>query len=122
MALSDIGNDADIRLCHLCQTAHFPEIADSHFENRHLIFLPDPQDRERKPDLIVKIALCFHHMVFSRKHTCDHFFCTRLSNTSGNAHNMYGKLLAIKGSDLFQRSKAVLYQNIREIRIRQFLF
>ena len=121
MALSDVGYDTDIRLCHLCQTAHFPEIADSHFENRHLIFLPDPQDRKRKPDLIIKITLCLHHMVFSRKHTCDHFFCTRLTHASGNAHNMYGKLLAIKGRDLFQRSKAVLYQNIREIRIRQFL-
>ena len=45
---TDIGDHTGVWSCNFCQTGHFAEIADSHFQNCDLILVTKTENSERK--------------------------------------------------------------------------
>ena len=84
MRHTDIGKDADVRTGDLRKAGHFPEPADPHLEHRDLMLFPEIEYGQGKPDLIIKVSLCFQDIVFLAEHGCDHLFCACLSDAAGD--------------------------------------
>ena len=59
MTGTDIGHDDRIGFDHGTQSFHFTEIADTHFDNCHLMLRTDPEQSKRHTYLVVEVAFCF---------------------------------------------------------------
>ena len=56
MALANVCDHACIRLCNLCQPVHFSEMADPHLQHCDLVLVPQPEDSQRKSEIIIKVS------------------------------------------------------------------
>ena len=105
MTGSDVRDHTGIRFRDFCQTGHFPEITDSHFQNCDLIFITKAEHSQRKSQLIVEISLCFEGAVFLFQYRRNDLFCAGFSNASCDSHNRNPQLLQIKFRDILHSLK-----------------
>ena len=76
----DVGDDHDVGLCRLRQPGHFPEMADSHLQDRDLVLFRHPEDRERQSEVIIEVSLGLQRAVLLRQHGGDHLLGAGLSD------------------------------------------
>ena len=117
VALTDVRDHTDIRIRDLPEPVHLPEIGNSHLQNRDLMLTLDPEDRQRKTDLVIEILLRLPNLIFPGKDGSDHLLRTRLSDASRYPDHRNPKTSPVIRRNLLHRIRRRRYQNIRKIGI-----
>ena len=97
-------------------------MVDSHFQNRDFIFFGQPENGQRKTDLIIIISFCFQYVIFLRQNRGNQLFGAGLADASRNADHFQIQPAAVIAGQIFERLFGGLYNNIRVRDVSQGMF
>ena len=106
-----IGDDRDSGRADLCQPLHFSRNVYSHFHDSDAVLFAQAEQRERKANQVIEIALVFQHFPSSAENGRDHFFGAGLAVAAGNGDYRDVELHAVAPRQFAERVKGVAYSD-----------
>ena len=80
MAGPDIGDDHDVRIRDPGKPGHIPEMTHAHLKHGDLMFIPQPEDSQRKSEIIVEVSFGLQRIELHRQDRGDHLFGRSLAH------------------------------------------
>ena len=90
---ADVRPHADVRLGHAHQRADLPRVIHAQFDDGHLRPLPQLDERQRQPDVVVEIPAVADHAVPHLEKFARHFLGRGLAGAAGDRHDFRSRRL-----------------------------
>ncbi len=110
MGGTDIGDQANGRLCDVTKLGHFSLATDAHLKHGHLMRGFQAKQRKRKPDMIIQVAFSFQNTATPRQNCCNHFFCRRFTIAACHGNQWDIEAFAMPLCQILKGAKRVINQ------------
>ena len=122
MAGADVGDDHGIWTSRPGKVCHLSEMTYPHLKDSDLMLIRDPEDRERKSEIVVEVSCSLQDIIFLGKDRGDHLLCRCLADGTGNSHDRNAERYAIEFRNSLDRDRGLcdLYVRIGRV-FRGFL-
>ena len=113
VGVAHVGDDRDIRPHHLAQIAYLAEVVHARLDDRRLMLRHQPQQRQRRADVVVEVPLRAQGVVPLREHRGDHLLGGGLSGGAGDLHHRQVKFVAGPRRQRLQRQPRVRHPDVK---------
>ena len=107
--VSHVGNHADIRLGDGRQRANLARVIHAHFEDAHVRFVRQAQDRKRHAHVVIEVAHGLANWQFDGQQVRDGILGGGLARAAGHAHDAAGPMPARPGGQILQSGERIRY-------------
>ena len=108
MRLADVGPDPDVRFSDAHQRADFAGVIHPQFDDRDLRPLPQLDERQRQPDVVVEVPAVADHAIPRREKLRRHFLRRGLAGAAGDRHDLRARRAPHRLRQRLQRRRRVV--------------
>ena len=113
VGVAHVGDNGDIRPYHLAQIPYLPKVVHARLDHRRLVLRHEPQQRQRRADVVVEVPLRPQRLVFLRQHCGDHLLGGSLAHGAGHLYHRQPELPPVPGGQCLQRQPRVGHLNVK---------